>query len=176
MRHTGWYLGNGMVVDARGTSSGVLHTSINNYPWTHWALPKGMLSESELAVLKGKEHEPEGGDSMIGKARVTGTRLALRPAMSTNNKELTRMETGTIIDILEKPSNTWWKVKHQNLTGYVMAKYVVQIDVPPTNPTAPDNADGGNDEVENPYTVHIPCKTRQEADLVLRLLKSAIMN
>lgn len=39
MSHTGVYLGDGTVVDARGASKGVRHDKISEYPWTHWAIP-----------------------------------------------------------------------------------------------------------------------------------------
>lgn len=39
MSHTGVYLGDGTVVDARGASDGVKHDKISKYPWTHWAIP-----------------------------------------------------------------------------------------------------------------------------------------
>lgn len=39
MSHTGVYLGDGTVVDARGTKEGVLHEALADYPWTHWARP-----------------------------------------------------------------------------------------------------------------------------------------
>lgn len=40
MQHTGVYLGDGTVVDARGTADGVVHEPIEHYAWTHWARPK----------------------------------------------------------------------------------------------------------------------------------------
>lgn len=39
MSHTGVYLGDGTVVDARSASKGVRHDKISEYPWTHWAIP-----------------------------------------------------------------------------------------------------------------------------------------
>lgn len=42
MQHTGVYLGDGTVVDARGHDSGVVHGPVGSYKWTHWAILKGM--------------------------------------------------------------------------------------------------------------------------------------
>ena len=39
MQHTGLALGDGTCVHARGTSSGVVHQTVRDYPWTHWASP-----------------------------------------------------------------------------------------------------------------------------------------
>ncbi|MCL1964958.1 MAG: NlpC/P60 family protein [Firmicutes bacterium] len=43
--HTGIYIGDGWVVDARGTSDGVIKTRLDSYNWTHWAMP--MLIKNE---------------------------------------------------------------------------------------------------------------------------------
>ena len=42
MSHTGVYLGDGTVVEARGHKDGVVHGSVYNYPWTHWGILRGM--------------------------------------------------------------------------------------------------------------------------------------
>lgn len=52
MSHTGVYLGDGTVVDARGVEKGVLHESISAYPWTHWARPKWGEPSSVLPTLR----------------------------------------------------------------------------------------------------------------------------
>ena len=41
MAHTGFGLGDGQAVDARGHASGVKLAEIDSYPWTHWAIPYG---------------------------------------------------------------------------------------------------------------------------------------
>jgi hypothetical protein len=41
MGHTGVYLGDGMTVDARGHSSGVVHQALKDKAWTHWAVLRG---------------------------------------------------------------------------------------------------------------------------------------
>lgn len=59
-RHNGWYLGNGVVIDARGSSPGVIQSSLSDFPWTHYAVPKG-LEEAEGAPENpaGTPQEPE---------------------------------------------------------------------------------------------------------------------
>lgn len=42
MGHTGVYLGDGTVVDARGSRYGTLHRPLTSYPWTHYAVMPGM--------------------------------------------------------------------------------------------------------------------------------------
>lgn len=42
MAHTGVYLGDGTVVDARGVEDGVMHEGLHDHGWTHWARPNWM--------------------------------------------------------------------------------------------------------------------------------------
>lgn len=51
MSHTGIYLGDGTVVDARGHDDGVLHKDLANFPWTHFAILVGMECPEELASV-----------------------------------------------------------------------------------------------------------------------------
>ena len=58
MKHTGVYLGDGTVIDARGHQDGVLHTDFAAYPWTHWAIlrgmdcPEGQVTTSAPVILR----------------------------------------------------------------------------------------------------------------------------
>ncbi len=56
MRHAGISLGDGRVVDARSHKAGVLLSRLGDYPWTHYALPRGMdaglLPEYAPALLQ----------------------------------------------------------------------------------------------------------------------------
>lgn len=57
MSHTGVYLGDGTVVDARGVEDGVLHESLSDYPWTHWARPAWgeAVNDTPPTLRKGSE-------------------------------------------------------------------------------------------------------------------------
>lgn len=175
MCHTGLYIGNDIVVDARGSKSGVITSKLATYPWTHWAIPKGLISYAEAEKLK---NEIYGGNSMasMGKAKVTGKKLALRVDMSTKFEPLARLETGEIVDILEKTNVSWWKVRTASgLVGYVMTQFVMATDVTPSNPSAPDNSEGGADEIEdNQHIVHLLCRDEAEANRLMAILKSAV--
>lgn len=48
MQHTGVYLGDGTVADARGHAYGVMHKPLTAYKWTHWAILKGMELPANL--------------------------------------------------------------------------------------------------------------------------------
>ena len=51
MSHTGVYLGDGTVADARGHKDGVLHKPVEAYPWTHWGILRGMPLPEGVAEL-----------------------------------------------------------------------------------------------------------------------------
>ncbi len=48
MGHTGIYLGDGTVVDARGSAQGVLHTQLTSRTWSHYAVPRGLYDEMDV--------------------------------------------------------------------------------------------------------------------------------
>lgn len=53
MQHTGFNLGNGVQVDDRGSSSGVIKTNYGTYPWTHWAIPINLYHlDSEITSIQ----------------------------------------------------------------------------------------------------------------------------
>lgn len=47
MGHTGVYLGDGTVVDARGHSTGVVRRALKDTGWTHWAILRGQDGERD---------------------------------------------------------------------------------------------------------------------------------
>lgn len=49
MNHVGVYLGDNTVADARGHTSGVVHSALSSYPWTHYAIPQAVAQEAGLA-------------------------------------------------------------------------------------------------------------------------------
>lgn len=180
MQHGGLYCGNGMVVDARGSKSGVVKSKLESYPWTHWAVPKGLLSQEDINAIKrslGVSVTPGGEGNMAetGTARVTGNRVALRPTMTTSSTPITRVATGQIVDLLEKVNLTWWRVRYRAYVGYMMAQYLTELNVPPMEPNATDDAEGGQDEIEDAqYKVTIICDSQDEVDKLLKQLKTAI--
>ena len=56
-RHNGWYLGNGVTVDARGSEAGVIQSKLSDFPWTHYAIPRGL--EEGGGAPENPEEKPE---------------------------------------------------------------------------------------------------------------------
>jgi uncharacterized protein with GYD domain len=138
MGHTGISLGDGTVVDARGTSYGVLHETVEEYGrWTHWGIPVGLY---DYLILESEEEQM--------KATVIGGTLMLRSASNTNATVMERMPEGSVVSVLER-GDEWCKVKFENKTGYSMTKYL------------------SFEETVGEYDVVIHCGTAQERELLL---------
>lgn len=116
--HVGLYIGNDTVIEASGTQAGVITTKISGGKWTYWGELKGVNYNSSAK----KEESKVPDDTNIKSAVVTGTRLALREAPSTEAKILMRVNTGERVQLLD--DTEWVKVKYQGKTGYMMAKYL----------------------------------------------------
>lgn len=52
MVHTGVYMGDGTVVEARGHADGVIRSGVADYPWTHWAILRGMACPAGATVMQ----------------------------------------------------------------------------------------------------------------------------
>lgn len=131
MGHTGVYLGDGMVVDARSHADGVLYGPVEGYKWTHWAILRGM-EEAEM--------KEETADQPMREYEVTGGILNLRKGMSTSTAVLARMATGTRVQGVEA-GDGWVQVQYGNLTGYSMAQYLRAVEEAENSPPTPSPAE-----------------------------------
>lgn len=119
--HVGLYIGNDTVIEASGTQAGVITTKISGGKWTYWGELKGVkYGAASSSQQQGASQVSENTNTKS--AVVTGNRLALREAPSTEAKILTRINTGERVQLLD--DTEWVKVKYQGKTGYVMAKYI----------------------------------------------------
>lgn len=109
--HVGLYIGNGNVIEAASTQTGVVISKVTNAKWEEWG------------ELKGVEY---GGDQPVpeGYAIVTGTRLALREAPSTSARVIMRVDTGQQVKLEDPPPSDWDYVSYQGRKGYMMKKFL----------------------------------------------------
>jgi len=151
MGHTGLYLTDNLVVDARGSNQGVIQSSFDSYPWSHWAIPLQLLQNNEL---------PEQEETtMLYQATVSteSGSLNLRSGATATAKVLIQLPKGALIDVLSEPTDGWIKVAYGAYTGYVMAKYTTRNDGKPA----------GN------AGIYIPFSNTEQATAFLSLLKQA---
>ena len=112
--HIGLYVGNGTVIEASGSNVGVITTDIGNSKWKYWG------------QLKDVNYNGGGGDQPVpkGKAIVTGKRVALRTAPTTQASIIMRIDTGKQVDLNDPPPDEWDYVSYQGKTGWMMKKFL----------------------------------------------------
>ena len=113
--HVGLYIGDGWVIEAASTQSGVIKTKASNKKWTHW----GELKDVNY-----------GGDQPVpeGYAMVTGVRVALRSAPSTSASVIARVDTGKQVKLEEPPPSEWDYVSYQGKVGWMMKKFLKESE------------------------------------------------
>ena len=109
--HVGLYIGNGEVIEASSTQTGVIKSKITNSKWAEWGELKGVDYSSAT----------ETPSSNIGSAVVNAVKVALRSGPSTNDKVLVRVDKGERVQVL---GDSWTKVTYQGKTGYMMTKFL----------------------------------------------------
>lgn len=112
--HTGMYMGDGDTI--YDCSSGVQKHSITNKAWKYYALPKNLYDG--VTPTPTPEPTPDPGTAIV-----TGKNLALRQGPGTDKSVMTRIPTGTVIQ-LEPIPDDWTYVKYRNKVGFVMTKYI----------------------------------------------------
>lgn len=114
--HVGLYIGNGDVIEAKGTQSGVIKSSINS-GWTHWSELKG--------VIYGDEPAPVPEPAVHGAGVVTaasGSSVRMRATPSTSGKIMTNVPIGAAVNVLSVDGD-WAQIEYTR-TGYMMKKYI----------------------------------------------------
>ena len=109
--HVGLYVGDGWVIEASSTQTGVIKSKASNKKWTHWGELKDVNYGGDDPVLKGY-------------AIVTGTRVALRSAPTTQASVIMRIDTGKEVKLEDPPPCEWDYVSYQGKTGYMMKKFL----------------------------------------------------
>lgn len=111
--HVGLFIGNGWVIEAASTQSGVIKSKVSASKWSHWGELKGV----EYTDVK-PEPVPE------GYAKVTGKRVALRKAPTTQASIIMRIDTGKVVKVETPPPSQWEYVSYQGKTGYMMKEFL----------------------------------------------------
>lgn len=113
--HVGLYIGNGKVIEAKGTQDGVVYSNVSDKKWTNWGELKGV----DYSV----EPKPE-PPIPKGYAEVTGKRVALRKAPSVQAGIIMRINTGETVKLETPPPSEWDYVSYQGKVGYMMKEFL----------------------------------------------------
>lgn len=112
-QHTGASLGDGTVVEARGTAKGVIRSRLTEYPWTHWAEPYWQAESEERPMQTVTMYvETDNGGA-----------LNLRDEPSKSARRLAVIPNGAAVDVLTDQGE-WAAVNWGDQTGYVMTAFL----------------------------------------------------
>lgn len=118
MAHTGVALGDGTCVHARGTDYGVIHQTMGQYAWTHWAMP----------VWEEKEEDDPVSLDVIYQARVVaqnGSTVNMRE--EPGGKVIDKVPLGEVVDVLDE-STGWRKILYRSNVGYMQEAFLQRFD------------------------------------------------
>ena len=149
--HIGLYVGDGKVIEAKGTKYGVVVTSLDT--WTHAGRVKGIQYITT--------DDTQGGYIMEGQAKVTTASgsLNLRASASSTAAVLTKIPQNGVVDVLDKSNPAWWKVSYVGYTGYAMTDFLTPMS---------DGSSG--------VRVVVPCASREDAEKLLSFFKTAFID
>lgn len=146
MQHVGVYIGDGYVVDARGSANGVVKNKLTDYKWTHYGIPVGIYTNSK---------KEEGSVEALYQAKEnTGKKLNMREQPTTNAAVVLQVSGGATVNVLEEVDTIWWKIEYNGERGYAMNKYLTKL---------------GNTK----HYIKIPCESKESAETILAVLRNA---
>ena len=127
MSHVGVYIGNGMVVDARGSREGVLYGTKESYKgkWSHWAMPDDVDYEN----TQPQEPEPEQPALWTGHVKTkTGNGISLWTD-ATKDKRVCTVPEGAEVDVLEDTDRRGFATcRYSGNVGLADMQYIVPTD------------------------------------------------
>lgn len=113
--HVGLYMGNGIVIEAASTQKGVITSKVTDTKWSNWG------------ELKGVDYGVSPTPVPEGYAVVTGKRVALRTAPTTQASIIMRIDTGNTVKIETPPPSEWEYVSYKGKTGYMMKEFLKEL-------------------------------------------------
>lgn len=121
MAHIGLYIGNGEVVDARGSSAGVLRGTLQSYgKWTHW----GKLTD----VNYDEGNEPVMAETKWSGSVKTSSGNGINLWADKNKSAcVISIVEGAIVDVLEDVRAGMVLATYKGKTGYVDAQYLQAV-------------------------------------------------
>ena len=153
MQHTGVYLGDGTVVDARGSKTGVIHSNLTSYGWTHWAIPQGLYDQNENSLQQ--EVLPVLYEATV--TATTGNTVRMRAEATTDSPVLKNIKLGQVVDVVEEVNDDWRKIVFNGQTGFMMKKFLAPMQAPVTAPST--------------WYVKIECGSEADARAIAAALK-----
>lgn len=121
--HVGCYVGNGKVVEAKGTKSGVVISDIDT-----WKMA-AKLKDTEYDIIDVYDTEEEQFDPFIGVVKIVSGYLNIRSGPGTNYSKVLKANNGDIFNVVGR-IGSWYKVEHQGNILYANEKYISKSTQP----------------------------------------------
>lgn len=162
MSHTGIYLGDGWVMDARGSKSGVIYSKLTDYKWTHWGIPKGLYTGEPVI---------EEVFEVLYQAKVTatsGSNVRMRKSATTASTVLKNIKLGQIVDVVGEQGD-WLKIVYAGETGFMMKKFLVKVENAVTEPD-PAPVEPQQPVTKKSWYVKVECENENDAKTIVAIL------
>lgn len=148
IHHVGVYVGDGIVIEAKGTQAGVVTSDLKK--WDHWGECK-LIDYTNAAELDGYVPEQKQNDVLFkGEVDNPNTWLNVRSGPGKHYPVQFQVQKGTIVDVLAE-SGEWYQVRSGGRIGWASAEYILPL--PQEDPEAPvlpdDDTDGDYDDDKN---------------------------
>ena len=117
MQHTGFALGDGTCVHAKGTDYGVLHRPMGQYAWTHWGTPWDIGATEEDNTL----------ENIIYQATVTAASgNTVRVRKEPGGASIGTLNVGTVVDVFSAVSG-YSVIGFNGEKAYMQSAYLSRI-------------------------------------------------
>lgn len=121
--HIGIYMGNGYVIESRGTDYGVVKTKLKDRPWTRW----GMIRDVDYEATENINPATPQGDYKQMTVKTNGGTLNVRAKPNTSATILAKLANGTKVNA-KADVNGWSHVqvnsKGRTINGYVSDQWL----------------------------------------------------
>ncbi len=97
----------------------------------------GYISEQYISITSDSNNDTSSSTTVTHTGNVNASSLNVRDGASSNYNKLGSLARGTTINIVDKMSNGWYKIKFRNGYGYVSGDYIT--DVKPVNTSSDSN-------------------------------------
>ena len=114
MQHTGFALGDGTCVHARGTAYGVLQQAMGTYAWTHWASPWASENKEEKSM------------EVLYQATVTATSgKTVRVRREPGGDVLGTLGVGAVVDVYAEVTG-YCQIGYNGGTAYMQSAFLAR--------------------------------------------------
>lgn len=137
-------------------------------------IKKNEVQEDTAKVKEEKENELSVRSSLVGKVINVSSNLRIRASSSTSSQVKGTLKNGETFNI-ESKENSWYKINHKGITGYVHSDYVTIVNGNNNNNSSPNNTGGQvsnntNGQIGQVFNVSSSLRIRAEANTTSTIL------